>query len=73
MNLVLRKIGNSVGVILPKEILDRFGLKEGDSLNLDTTEGILELRSSEDEFAHQVEIGRKFMDKYKVALQKLAE
>ena len=29
--LQIRKIGNSVGVILPKELLARLNLKEGDS------------------------------------------
>jgi putative addiction module antidote len=28
----IRKIGNSEGVILPKEILDRLNLKAGDSI-----------------------------------------
>jgi len=73
MNVILRKIGNSVGVILPKEMLDRFGLKEGDSLALEAREGCMVLNPTDAEFSRQVEIGRKFMDKYKVALQKLAE
>jgi putative addiction module antidote len=31
-NLKLRKIGNSYGLILPKEMLDRLKLKEGDTV-----------------------------------------
>ncbi|MCG6872598.1 MAG: AbrB/MazE/SpoVT family DNA-binding domain-containing protein [Gammaproteobacteria bacterium] len=27
-----RKIGNSIGVTLPKELLDHFGIREGDTL-----------------------------------------
>lgn len=73
MNVTLRKIGNSMGVIIPKEMLDRFGLKEGDDLNLEAEDGKLVLNPTDDEFSRQIEIGRKFMDKYKVALQKLAE
>ena len=34
MNVTLRKIGNSEGVILPKELLERHNLKAGDSLVL---------------------------------------
>ena len=30
MNVTIRKIGNSEGVIIPKEVLDRLGLKAGD-------------------------------------------
>ena len=33
--LKLRKIGSSVGVILPKEILERLHLREGDKLYVD--------------------------------------
>ena len=73
MNVVLRKIGNSVGLIIPKEMLDRFGLKEGDELILEANDGGMVLKPTDEEFSRQIEIGRKFMDKYKVALQKLAE
>jgi putative addiction module antidote len=73
MNIMLRKIGNSTGVIIPKETLDRFGLKEGDELNLEARDGGIFLKPTDEEFARQIELGRKFMDRYKVALQKLAE
>ena len=73
MNIMLRKIGNSVGVIIPKETLDRFGLKEGDELDLQAKDGGIFLKPTDEEFARQIEIGRAFMDRYKVALKKLAE
>lgn len=73
MNVTLRKIGNSVGIIIPKDMLDRFGLKEGDELSLEAQDGSIVLKPTDEEFARQIEIGRKFMDKYKVALQKLAK
>jgi len=34
MKLTVRRIGNSLGVILPKTVLDRWGLGEGDTLEL---------------------------------------
>ena len=34
MNITVRKIGNSEGVILPKEVLDRHNLRAGDTLVL---------------------------------------
>lgn len=73
MNVTLRKIGNSVGIIIPKEMLDQFGLKEGDSLAIEPNALGLQLALPDQEFARQVEIASKFMDKYKIALQKLAE
>ena len=40
MKLVLRRIGNSLGVILPKRVLDAWKLGEGDALEL-TERGIV--------------------------------
>jgi len=34
MKVVVRRVGNSLGVIIPKATLERWGVKEGDSLNL---------------------------------------
>ncbi len=73
MNVVVRKIGNSEGVILPKEVLDRLNLKAGDSLQLIEDKDGLTLRPTDDAFERQMAAAREVMDKYKVALQKLAE
>lgn len=73
MNTTIRKIGNSEGVIIPKEVLDRLGLKAGDSITLDEEAGKLILTPLEDDFARQLEHAEAFMDKYKTALKKLAE
>jgi antitoxin component of MazEF toxin-antitoxin module len=34
MRITLRKVGNSLGVIIPKAALDSWGLREGDTLQL---------------------------------------
>ncbi|NNU62606.1 AbrB/MazE/SpoVT family DNA-binding domain-containing protein [Ochrobactrum soli] len=73
MNVTLRKIGNSEGVILPKEVLERLNLKTGDKLQLVETQSGLSLEPVDDSFEQQMEAARRIMDKYKVALQKLAE
>jgi putative addiction module antidote len=73
MNVVIRKIGNSEGVIIPKEILERMGLKAGDQLELSTKNGGLLMQPVEEDFSRQVDHAKRFMDKYKVALKKLAE
>lgn len=73
MNTVIRKIGNSEGVILPKELLNKMNLKVGDTLEIRQTPDGLALRPVDDSFERQMEAARKVMDKYKVALQKLAE
>jgi putative addiction module antidote len=73
MNVTLRKIGNSEGVILPKELLEPLNLKAGDKLEVVRTEDGISLRPSDDVFERQMKAARAVMDKYKVALQKLAE
>ncbi len=73
MHVTVRKIGNSEGVILPKEVLDRHNLHAGDTLELiDDKEG-LTLKPTDVVFERQMKAALEIMDKYKVALQKLAE
>jgi putative addiction module antidote len=73
MNVTVRKIGNSEGVILPKEVLDRHNLRAGDKLELiDEKEGFI-LKPTDEVFERQMKAALEVMDKYKVALQKLAE
>jgi putative addiction module antidote len=73
MNITIRKIGNSEGIIIPKEILDRMGLKAGDELAVEEKNGGFELHAIDAAFSRQLDHARTFMDKYKVALKKLAE
>ncbi|MBB3351307.1 AbrB/MazE/SpoVT family DNA-binding domain-containing protein [Rhizobium lentis] len=56
MNVTIRKIGNSEGVIIPKEILDRLGLKTGDSLELQMENGGINLRPAEEDLSRQLEV-----------------
>jgi putative addiction module antidote len=73
MNTVIRKIGNSEGVILPKDLLQSLNLKAGDSVVVSQDQDGIVLRKAGDEFEEQMAAARKIMDRYKVALQKLAE
>ncbi len=76
MNVTVRKIGNSEGVILPKEVLDRHNLRAGDTLVLIEDGRELRLRPSEDnpeEFERKMKIARERMKKYEVAYRALAK
>ncbi|KXF78308.1 AbrB family transcriptional regulator [Paramesorhizobium deserti] len=75
MNVTIRKIGNSEGVILPKEVLDRHNLRAGDTLLLIEDGDELKLRrSSEDPeaFEKKMQIARERMKKYETAYRVLA-
>ena len=76
MNTVIRKIGNSEGVIIPKELLDRLNLKAGDNVMVLQEGNELRLRRIEDtadEFERKMKIARERMKKYEVAYRALAK
>ena len=71
--LKLRAIGNSTGVVLPKEILEKLRVQQGDELMvLETPDGIT-LTSYDPEFARQMEAAEKVMREDRDLLRKLAE
>ncbi len=71
--LKVTTVGNSVGVILPKEILERLRVTRGDSLYVIETKNGIELTSYNPEFASQVEVAERVMREDRDALKKLAE
>jgi putative addiction module antidote len=72
--LKVRQIGNSLGVVLPKETLVRLNVKEGDTLHLTVAPGgDLRLTPYDAEFEHQMEIAREGMARYRNALRELAK
>ena len=71
--LKVTTVGNSVGVILPKEILERLRVKKGDSLYAIETKNGVELTAYNPEFARQVEIAERVMREDRDALRKLAK
>lgn len=69
----LRKIGNSVGVIIPKSELDRLHVSAGDEVFLVQTTDGLQLTPYDPDFAEAMEAGRKYMDRHRDALKELAK
>ena len=73
MKLKITTIGNSAGVILPKELLARLRLDKGDELYaLETPDGI-RLTTYDPEFAAQMEMAERIMRDRRDLLRKLAE
>ncbi len=66
-------IGNSVGVTLPKEILERLRAKKGDTLYAIETPNGIELTPYDPEFAAQMEVAEGVMRRRRNMLRKLAE
>lgn len=71
--LKLTQIGNSVGVILPKEVLSRLKLGRGDTVYVSDTPDGVALSAYEPGFEEQVELGRAFMREYRDTFRALAK
>jgi putative addiction module antidote len=74
MKLEIKKIGNSTGLILPKELLARLGLKQGDAVIV--TEGperSLAVTPYADDDDETMRIAREVMGEYKNTLKALAK
>lgn len=66
-------VGNSIGVILPKEILEKLRVRKGDTIfALETSKGI-ELTPFNPDLAEQMKIAEQVMREDRDALRKLAE
>ncbi|HET7161873.1 MAG TPA: AbrB/MazE/SpoVT family DNA-binding domain-containing protein [Rhodanobacteraceae bacterium] len=73
MKLKITTIGNSAGVILPKELLARLRVDKGDELYaLETPDGI-KLTIYDPVLAKQMEVAEKVMRKDRHVLRKLAQ
>ncbi|MDY6805671.1 MAG: AbrB/MazE/SpoVT family DNA-binding domain-containing protein [Cyanobacteriota bacterium] len=69
----IEKVGESLGIVLPQEILEELGLKEGDRLSATKTSEGLQLAAGEPEFEKVMAAYRKVSKKYKNALRELAK
>lgn len=72
--LQVRKIGNSIGFILPKEMVARLNLKEGDKLfPVEQPGGGFVLTPYDPDFEKAMEVARRGMKRYHNALAELAK
>jgi putative addiction module antidote len=73
MKLKITAIGNSAGVILPKELLAKLRVDKGDELYaLETPDGI-RLTTYDPDFAAQMEVAERIMRDHRELLRKLAQ
>ncbi|MDR3751714.1 MAG: AbrB/MazE/SpoVT family DNA-binding domain-containing protein [Terracidiphilus sp.] len=66
-------IGNSAGIILPREILDRLKVEKGDPVYLSEVAGSVQISPYDEEFAAKMEVADRVLRRYRDAFKKLAE
>ncbi len=71
--LKLTQIGNSVGVVLPKEILARLSLEKGDTIYLTDSPNGVRITTTNPEFEEQMKLARGIMKKRRDVLAELAK
>jgi putative addiction module antidote len=74
VELKVRKFGNSLGVILPKEVLQRLNAAEGDRLLLiETPDRTYQLTPWDREFEEQMRVASSIMNRYRNTLRILSK
>ena len=69
----IRKIGNSLGVILPREELNRLHLSDGDDLTIVRTDKGIEISPYDRGFDMKLKAFEKSRRKFRNALRELAK
>ena len=73
MKLKITAIGNSAGVILPRELLAKLRLEKGDELYAVETPDGIRLTTYDPVFAAQMEVAERVMREDRDLLRKLAQ
>ncbi len=72
--LKVRKIGNSLGIVLPKEALCRLNVSEGETVYMtDTTDGAFRLTALNEKFPEQMREAERIMREDRDILHELAK
>lgn len=72
-SLKLRKVGNSTGMVFPKEVLQRLRVENGDELFLIETQNGIELSPYDPDFGQEMDLADEIMKKRRNVLKKLGE
>lgn len=71
--LKIYRIGDSLGITLPEEVLQQLNVGEGDNVFLTETEDGVQITVNDPEFEKAMKIYKKCSEKYKNALRELAK
>jgi putative addiction module antidote len=69
----VRKVGNSLGIVLSKEVAARLRVENGDELYVSETANGIQLSAYDPKFASQMDVAKSVMKKRRNLLHKLAE
>jgi putative addiction module antidote len=69
----VRKVGNSLGAILPGEVAARLRVKEGDTLSVTETPDGIQLSPYDPDFEEAMEAFERGRARYRNALRRLAK
>lgn len=74
LELKVRKVGNSVGVILPKQALTHLKVEEGDIVSMtEAADGSLRISPHKAEVARQLAVAQDVLKRYRNTLRELAK
>jgi len=73
MEAKIRKVGNSLGLILPKQLVEELHLKTGDKLSIEKKGMGIELQPVDKEFEDWAEAYRELNKDYKDVLKELSK
>jgi putative addiction module antidote len=69
----ITKVGNSSAMIIPKEIMDKMNLQQGDQLYLDTDKQTIQVSACDPDFASDMALADEIMREDREVLNKLAQ
>ena len=73
LELKVRKLGNSLGLVLPREAAAVLNVGEGDRLYITEAPGGFRITAADPEFGKQMEVAETGMRRYRNALRELAK
>jgi len=72
VELKVRKVGNSLGVVLPREVLAHLNVREGDTMTLTAAQDGVRLTTGDPEFVKSMAVFESLNRRYRHALRELA-
>ncbi len=73
LKVKITSIGNSMGILLPKEALGKMKASKGDTLYLVENPDGFTLTPYQDDFEHQIEVSEGIMKRYRNTLRELGK